>query len=211
MSVVVKKKGKGYARIFALGDERVAVLNNLLATGGSTVQAARLIQQDWKEFQDVAEKSLIQQVNRYRMDYIDSPAVAQQLGLGLSAPKTQIVLQKMDVLNEFYQLAELQKERLNLFLTKEKEIKMPFGGTNKEVETLSTILKDIQKMQFDLGVEVYKGPLIQGGRATQTNTLFPDGTMQQTRVLEAVSTAMGVMDQFGTPSVKEDTSNVVAG
>ena len=182
-----------YQRILSLGEERVAVINNQLAGGASAQTVARLIQQDWKEFQDVAEKTLMQQLLRYRADNIDSAAVVKEMALPAEHPKVRQLESRMNVLGEMIDLARLHKKRVEGFVEREKDLKMPIKGTSDDIALLSTLLKDVQKLQFDLGIDDFQGPVVQGGKVTQTRITQPDGTVIDSQTTEAVQGALELL------------------
>lgn len=190
------QKGKhGYARIKALGKERVLALNNLLARGGSTVAAARLVQQEWGQFQDVAEKTLIQQISRYKHDHIQTISTAD-----VQFEHKDKLYGKLNVLDEMVWLVNQQKQRLSRGMLKEKNSPFPMNVITREVETLQALLKDAQKLQFELGIDEYKGPVMQGGRVMSASVTTPDGTVVKTQVAEAVQIATAILDKQGVPN-----------
>lgn len=201
---------KKYQRILSLGEERVAVVNNQLANGASAQTVARLIQQEWKEFQDVAEKTLMQQLLRYRSDMIVSPVVNQQLAIKEESKKGKELEKRMDVLGEMIDLARAHRRRIDGFLEREKDLKMPIKGTSEDIRMLMDMFKDIQKTQFDLGVDLYQGPVLQAGRQVNTRTTLPDGTTVESSLTEAVQGALEVLDDFKKGKVIEGESSVVA-
>ncbi|QIN95268.1 hypothetical protein DLP3_105 [Stenotrophomonas phage vB_SmaS_DLP_3] len=185
-----------YARIFALGEEKVLVINNMLAEGASAQVVARHIQGVWGEFGDVAEKTLMQQLLRYRSEFCESPKVQQELAVDPKTERFRKVEGKLDVMAEMIDLAMKQKQRLTTFLARESELKMPIKGVSEDISLLNGMLKDIQKVQFDLGLDQYQGPLIQGGRVTQSRTVHPDGTVVEEQTSEVVSSTLEVLEAF---------------
>lgn len=185
---------KKHNRIFSLGEERVTVVNNLLARGESSIQVARLIQGKWGQCQDVSEKTLIQQILRYKDD-----TASGKIPVAVITPEGDAVTQmlsKVDVVAEYASLIALQKTRLAMFLEKEKQSKLPIAGVSKDVELLSALLRDTQKIQFDLGVDAYNGPQLQGGRVASRTQSLPDGTVVREEVTEAYSVAQNVLENF---------------
>ena len=62
--------GASYQRLLALGPDRVAVLDGMLARQDSAPEVAKLIQEEWQEFLDVKTSTLVRQLNRYRAQHI---------------------------------------------------------------------------------------------------------------------------------------------
>ncbi|QZI85763.1 hypothetical protein CPT_Summit_112 [Stenotrophomonas phage Summit] len=201
-----------FARIFALGDEKVTVINNMLAEGNSAQVVARHIQGVWGEFKDVAEKTLMQQLLRYRSEHCESPQVQQELAVDPKSERFKKVEGKLDVLTEMIELAGYQKARLKRFLERETDLKMPIKGVSDDISLLNSMYKDIQKVQFDLGLDQYNGPLIQGGKQTQSRTVHPDGTVVEESTTEVISSTLEVLEQFRqrkqSPAIEGEASVV---
>lgn len=182
-----------YARIYALGKERVSVIDNQLAQGKSMYHIARMVQQDWKEFQDVAEKTLVQQLNRYKADK-DIPTTHKTHDPGTMVITT--VIGRVDVVQKLGELEKALRERLDAALKREKGLAGMFlPGLSKEINDYRVLLLDIQKTQFDLGVDEYKGPLLAARMMTGSKVL-PDGTVMHAQITEAVQVAQRAMREL---------------
>lgn len=199
-----------FSRIKALGPERVGVINNQLASGASAQSVARLIQQEWGMFPDVAEKTLMQQLLRYRSDCIESPILEQQLVVPEESEKARKLDAKMDVLGELIDLAKLHRKRIDAFLDRESQLKMPIKGVSEDIRMMADLLKDVQKLQFDLGIDVYQGPVLQGGKVTQSRLMSPDGTVIETQTIEAVQGALEILQKHKNRGIIDGEFNVVS-
>lgn len=178
-----------FTRIHALGKERVMVINNKLANGASTYEIARLIQQDWKEFLDVAEKTLAQQLGRYK----GSLATAVKETTNPDTVVVTTLVTKVNVVSKLAELESMLKTRIQAALAKEKGLGgLLMGQLSKELSEYRQLLLDIQKVQFDLGIDEYRGPLLQARAGVQTTTL-PDGTVIHSQVAEAVQVAQNAI------------------
>ena len=204
MGVVVNGKAlskpappEKFTRLLSMGQDRVMVMNNALAQGHSTVSVTRLIQEEWGLFTDVKEKTLMQQVNRYRLEHV--PAIADNAkAITLNKGK---LYERLDVLSASIELALLQKDRVVYFAEKEKEDKKgPSRAVNEEITTLQTLYDKVQKLQFDLGVDAYQGPLLsQGGKSTSTTVTMPGGMTFTQETREAYQAANAILDGAGVP------------
>lgn len=176
-----------YARLYALGKERVTVINNKLALGESMYAVARMIQGDWKEFQDVAEKTLVMQLNRYKAEVVTAQSHETK------DPDIMVVTAEITKVNVVLRLGELEvllRERIKRAIDKEKGLGgLLMSQLSKEVTEYRQLLLDIQKVQFDLGLDEYKGPLLQGVRTGTSTMTLPDGTVVKNQVVEAVQMA----------------------
>lgn len=189
-----------FDRLQDLGEDKFRKILNLLMRGQSTHSIARMMQQPppkgWGLFQDLAERSLQQQLNRLRI-------VAAKGAFGTKAAEV-LTLQgtpqvKMlegvstQVIERLEEVSTVQRQRMLDVVAREKQTPVPVGAytvTNEVIEGYRKVLIDIQKMRFDLGLDEYKGP-VGGGMvlrgATQT-TMLPDGSNVQKQVFEAVTT-----------------------
>lgn len=186
-----------FTRLLSMGQDRVTVMNNALAQGHSANAVAKLIQEEWGLFADVKVKTLVQQVNRYRLEHV--PAIADN-AKAITLNKAKLY-ERLDVLSASIELALLQKERVQYFVEKEKEDKKgPNKAVNEEITTLQGLYDKVQKLQFDLGVDTYQGPLLtQGGKATSTSVTLPGGFTITQETREAYQTANAILDGAGVP------------
>jgi hypothetical protein len=191
--MALKIEGKKFSRLLALGPERLKAVNNKLAQGVSCNTVARLIQQDWKEFTDVAEKTLSIQLQRYKTDVV---AVTSQ-NYDEQTVLVTTVVGRVNVVKEMAELMQMQKNRIKDAVDKEKQLKgMLLKGVNTEIETLQAILKDIQKVQFDLGIDDFKGVITQNGKIMSANVTLPDGTTMNMQVMDAQQEALKIIEEY---------------
>lgn len=186
-----------------MGLERVTALNNMLSRGSTSYKVAKIIQDEWGLFRDISYKALVNQIARYWADVsikaIDPEGASGNALVTLTAdPRV-----RQDVLIKMQELAGIQLTRIKSLVVKETSMPMPVtsvsNAINKEVETLSKMYQDIQRTQFDLGVDEFRGILVQGGKVIETRTTDPDGTVHETRALEAYQTAMNALNSLPPP------------
>lgn len=196
-----------FERLQDLGEEKFGKILNLLMRGEPAMGLARTIQQappqGWGEFQDVAEKTLTQQLNRLRH-------VAARGAFGKNAAKAIIAgatphIDKLahisvQALDRIEILSEKQHTLVMVLLDKAIEEKRTFKSVNDAVNNYRQTLLDIQKMRFDLGLDEWKGPISQTVRGAIQNTTLPDGTLIQKAVFEAVRTVEQIFDQRQIPA-----------
>lgn len=196
----------GFSRIRALPEERLTHVNNWLGRGGEVMALTRVIQQEWKIWTDVAERTLFQQLNRYKrwlltQQDIDLPSLRTQDGaIVVKAARKR----NIDVMERMNMLVAVQEQRLQTFLNQEAKLGMPIAGVDKTIEQTKELLKDIQKLRFDLGMDQYCGlqpanPMLRG--ASKTVTQNPDGsTSTTTQLFEAVAMADQILGRAAIPS-----------
>jgi hypothetical protein len=192
-----------FERLQELGEEKFRKIVNELMQGTPAMALARTIQQDWKEFQNVAEKTLTQQLSRLRFAMAEGafgPKAAKQIALGATPQVALLKHVTVPVLVRLEHLAAQQEARVTNLIEKEKLMPLPVGpmlqATNAVFNDYKELLKDIQKMRYDLGLDTFHGvvPLARG--VSQTTTL-PDGTSIHKQVFEAVTTVEDIFAKRG--------------
>jgi DNA-binding HxlR family transcriptional regulator len=189
-----------FDKLQSLGEEKFRVIMNHLLRGKPAMTLAREIQQEWGDLQDIGQKTLTQQLNRLRIasaEGIFGKTVAAQITKG-QPPKHIARLNglSLSAVERMEELSALQKERVIRLLEKEKtllekEKTLPTGSalsaTSAVFNDYKELLKDIQKMRFDLGLDEYKG-VIMTARGASVSQTFPDGSHIQKQVFEAATT-----------------------
>lgn len=175
----------GFQALRNLGEEKFLKVKNELARGKPAMTLAREIQSQWGDFKGVAEKTLTQQLNRLRNVMIEGDQgaeLAKEL-VERNQEKNQFKLKLMrgtsiDVLQHMIAIESLQRERVQRLWDKERENNLYTSGLNVVVMDYVAILDKIQKLQFDLGVNEFKGPLpgFRGMMSSQTTN--PDGSVR---------------------------------
>lgn len=189
-----------YKRLRDLGDERYAVIENQLRSGINPTAVTRLIQQGWGELTEISEKTLMQQLNRFRWEMLASPEIIAKTDRALALPKSLAYKQQLHVLAEMERLAMLQKRRIDTAVALEEKKKNQAKQTTSEIITLMGMLKDIQKARFDLGLDRYDGPLLQGAKIAHTRTVNNAGEVTDTQYLEIVKGALAQLSNAGLVS-----------
>lgn len=156
---MAKKPGKArkttaYLRLRGLGPERMSTIEYRLLRGDGPTAVARLIQDEWKEYTDVKEATLIKQLVRYT-----ESELANQMALHKDEPdseKRQELITKLDeqlsVVDEMAALVKVQKDRLEKGLKFEKKMPTLSSHVNTEVRLLKDTLKDLAHVQLETGI-----------------------------------------------------------
>lgn len=177
-------KKKAFSRLVALGPDRVAIINNMLAQGKSSTTVARVIQGEWNEFSDVAEKTFVQQLNRYRVaNIVQLPAHAT-----LEEVSAAPAYARLNVLAHAIELTMTQRERVLDLVATEKKAGKRNADVSKEMELYGMQLKDVQKLQFDLGIDDLKNQTA-AYRGVGTQVQTPGGDIITVQVTEQVGKA----------------------
>jgi hypothetical protein len=102
----------------------------------------------------------------------------------------------MQVLSDLISITKLQRSRIDRLYLEEL-------GQRRPVRLLNTIIRDycaqlaqVQKIQFDLGINEFKGPL-SGMRGVIDKRTLPDGTHQELHVYEAVAAVEEIFRKRG--------------
>lgn len=190
----IKLRRPKFQRLFALGEDKMLRINNMLATGTSPYTIAKIIQQEWGDHTDLTQHSLMLQLQRYKAELetramIPAPGSPIPVSPLLTVPPEE----RLPVVQKAKEVLAIQLNRIKMLAAKEEKLGMPMAQLNKEIETYTSMLEKIQRMQFDLGLDEFRGPLIQGGKVTLTKTQNADGTTVTEATAQAVSTAVQVM------------------
>src|SRR5690606_23383959 len=110
-----------HARINALGPERIAQVDSMLIKKRSTLEVARMIQEEWGLYQDVARPTLAKELRRYRMEKIALPLAAKAKAIEKAKdPRIQKRLldkvEEYDVHANWLKLIQAQEKRVGAWL-----------------------------------------------------------------------------------------------
>lgn len=157
-----KKMGQApFARIRALGDERVDVVNKRLLSGQSTNVIATFMLKEWgKDLPTVSVGGLAKQLVRYKKEVLGSGMTG--VFMDPSAPPKEAVTQALmtlmgikanvnglEVMNEM-----IQVERLRIFkiLEKEDRMNLQFDWLRRECRDLFAMIREYYDLQFEMGL-----------------------------------------------------------
>jgi hypothetical protein len=191
-----------FDRLQKLGDAKWQKIVNELSRGTSAMAVARLIQIEWHDFSDVAEKTLTQQINRLNLaikagqigeDPGQKGVVVQSIAAGLPEPPSKprgkpMVIGSYSCADKLVGLCVLAEERVMRLIEKEKALPMPLNSLNEVMRDYAEFLLKLQKVRFDLGIDEFRGPTGQI-RGTGMSVTLPDGTNVQRQVYEALGAA----------------------
>jgi len=148
------RKTTAYTRLRGLGPERMATIEYRMLRGDGPVLVARLIQEEWGEFQDVKHHTLVKQLARYK-----ESELSNQMALLKDSPdaeKRTEILDKLDkqldVAQEMAELIGIQKKRLKKGLDFEEKMPTLSKQLNMEVRLLKDTLNDLGKLQLETGI-----------------------------------------------------------
>lgn len=182
----------------------MTAVHNMLATRIPEFQVARTIQQQWGLFTDVAETTLTQQLRRYNKSYKFTPGNPNE---AVKVKDLAPLYERMNVTSAQIELATKVRARLFDLMDREGNTGKHHVSLRAEIETYNAILKDVQKQQFDLGVDVYQGPAKPGGgRMGMQTTIAPDGSVIISQVMEATTEALSILDDAGI-TIEADASD----
>lgn len=197
-----------FERLQALGEERFTKILNQLQRGEPAMALARTIQlhppEGWGLFQDVAEKTLTQQLNRLReaaAEGLFGSRTAKAIAIHGAARIKRLESVSVRALDRLEELAEQQRTLAFTLIDKAIQDKRSFTSTNEAIEGYHKVLLSIQKIRFELGLDEYKGPTAAIKGASSTTT-FPDGTSIHKQVFEAVDTIERIFDARKIPRIQ---------
>lgn len=146
-----------YARIYALGVDKVAQVDTLLLKGTTASELAVIIQNDWGDMQDLSISAVERQLRRYRRD-IDVKVAARQ-EVALRDDKTLLAVtrqvEQIDVIEDMNSLIHTQKIRINRLLEHEASRELSEGllsDVKYEMQQLIAMYKLISTLQLETGL-----------------------------------------------------------
>lgn len=187
-----------YAKLYALGEERMAQVAQMLRTGTSCLKMARYIRNEWGLYNDQPERALEQQLRRFKTSK-GIGLVEDALKLANAQEKRSLYHKfnsKVDTMQELEALVNQQKVRIAALIAKENQMNMPFDRTKAEIATMQGLLASLTKMQFDLGLLEYRGPLLRGGQVVKAEVEIPGGGVLKLEMEQVVDTAIKLMDEL---------------
>lgn len=169
------------ASVYTLPEAYRQAIISRMHKGESLPALIRVIQKEWGLLPDLSQSSMMQQLLRFRKRFAplattDKDSTTKEI-LRLRA-LTKKLEPKVHVVQELEKLAQMQLERVADIRKKEKELTLPMQQTEKMVEVAAELLKDLFKVQIDLGLVEYNGPLAKQVAPVRVTT--PDGTVVET-------------------------------
>jgi uncharacterized protein YPO0396 len=194
-----------FERLKDLGEDRFLKIKNDLARGVSAMAVARTIQQEWGQLNDVAEKTLTQQVNRLRLQMAEGvfgETLKEELQSTATAlaPEVQRILRGTpNVMEKLGDVIFLQEARIKRLAEKEKAMPLPMTALNAVINDYVDQLGTLQKLRFELGLDEFHSTQQPSlvGRGVITSTTLPDGTNVQKQAYEAYETANRLLAKHG--------------
>jgi hypothetical protein len=163
------------------------------------VLAATVAKDISKEFPGVPTPLLAQKLRRARAAAEDALArlKLEQANHQLSQSRIKdIHHSSMQVLSRLINVADLQMARVERWYAEELKQSCPYPGLSGLINEYCDTLIKVQKLQFDLGINEFKGPL-SGMRGVIDKRTLPDGTHQERHVYEAIARAEEIFRKHG--------------
>jgi transposase len=188
-----------FAKLQKLGDEKIQKVRNELMKGTACMAVARMIQLDWKDLLGVGEKTLTQMLQRFKNTLVDE-GVGPEAKEVVKAEGGKMLLKmlrasSLPVLDRMVAIAEMQEHRIQKLWEKEQTMGgMTIGALDGLISDYRNTLLAIQKVQFDLGVDEFKGFT---GRMMQETLKNPDGSVRQRTIVEALTSLDEVFKKRG--------------
>jgi hypothetical protein len=109
----------------------------------------------------------------------------------------------MQVLSRLINVADLQMARVERWYAEELKQSRPFPGLSGLINEYCDTLTKVQKLQFDLGINEFKGPL-SGIRGVIDKRTLPDGTHQQRHVYESIARVEEILARYTNGALGTD-------
>lgn len=170
---------KAYARITALGGEKVEKIDRMLRQGRPAAGVARMVQKEWGECTDISELSLSKMLTRYRKDIVETTVFEAMEKAGTLDRVTGLV-KGMDAVEELTKACSIQKDRLTKMYTQEAKGPLLMKQVSQEMDLFATMLDKLAKLQLETGL-LKRAPKVLTGTMQPSDT---DPDVLQFRVTE---------------------------
>jgi len=162
-----------FDRIQKLGTVKFQKVVNELMRGTPAVMVARLIQQEWGDFQNVSEDTLVRQLRRLYTAITNGAFggdLAQQAREKASVRIKLFQGSTLNTLDELNQIELIQRARVMRLWEKEQKADTRLVALNTAIRDYRDLLLAIQKIRFDLGLDEYKRriPTVRASEASVT-------------------------------------------
>jgi hypothetical protein len=195
-----------HPKLSSLGDERYKSICTQLMNGVRPLHLVRLIKDNWGQYPETSAKTLFTILTRHREQLRENKAkaaIAQEAGKihiqnlqSSSAHIQNLQRSSLQVLGRLIGVADLQIARAERLYAEELKLTRPIPGLSGLINDYRDTLINIQKIQFDLGVNEFKGPM-SGMRGVIDKRTLPDGTHQERHVYEAVAAVEEIFRKRG--------------
>ena len=177
-----------YHRIYALGPERLAIVDDLLIKGVASNEVARMVQQSWQVHTDVKLFTIRKTLDRYRSDVLGPRVKAftkKHAHSDYHSQEASRLYMQLDVLDELQQLYEAQKIRIGKGLTTEKSLGgVLLSSLRDELLAAIKMLETIADIQMETGVVKRAPKYVRGALVNE------DGAMSQFLLQESTDPAV---------------------
>lgn len=149
------KLRKSYSRLFALGEDRIAKVEAMLKKK-SSMEVVNMLQNEWHVFNDITPQTLAKQLQRFKNDVIDFKKNLKKAAKSDPAVANNILRRmtnSLDTIGTYEQLIEIQSQRLNGLLEKEKGLNgLTMDVVRKEIYLMRDLLSDLGYLQMNTGI-----------------------------------------------------------
>lgn len=156
MSEIVQKRGGAnkYARLYALGPDRLDRINMMMMQDTTIAEVADVICDEWGFYADERE-ALEKQLQRYRLEQIDSNLAARARNAERTDTGRRLVQyreEQLDIMKEMRDGIAVQKRRINKFLDREENLPIPLNAVKFEMKLYVDMLKEYARLQLETGL-----------------------------------------------------------
>ncbi len=149
-----RKKKAAFKRLYALGEERIGMINSMMMQNENSLDIAKVIQKDWGKYKNVSAESLAKQLSRYKSTELMT-APSNQLD-PISTEEKMAILQdlgdRVDSVACMNELVNIQRNRIMATVAREEKFIMPLSWLSKDIIAMASLLKDLLEMEFDTGL-----------------------------------------------------------
>ena len=140
-----------FKRLYALDEERIEQVNEMLSKGLPASQVAQVIQSEWGLLADLKPDSVKKMLERYRKTDLRERILAQVAGV-TEGMHTTTLAKRVSALEELTDLATVQKGRYQKAVQLEGGKPLLLKQATEEGRLLKEILVELGRLQLDTGV-----------------------------------------------------------
>jgi len=189
----VSPAGKKASWMRHLNDRQLAEVYHRLKMGQSPYRIARIVQDDWGMCTKSEARSVARTITKFKHDIIGDISCVKD-------PKTKEckdsrnvkirakrVVEKLDTVGRLRWLTEVQTDRVEMWVEKEKITGIPLARTDEAVRTLAGLLRDLNDLQIKLGLLDAREPQIGVHIQQVFNNVLPTETAESLGMINATN------------------------
>ena len=143
--------GEAFRDLYALGEERVGKIDDLLTKGLPASQVVEVIQGEWKVWTDRKAGTVKKMLERYRKGPLRQ-RIVHQVATATEHIRASTLRARLNALDELNDLVGHQKDRYLKMYEREKPTALLMKQVTEEGRLLKEMLVELGRLQLETGV-----------------------------------------------------------